>query len=119
MPMMSLNNLQLLGRYAKELEWASPSQMLFENLFFDLLEWDRPSMFGPDSDFKHWCLKASTPEMIDEAIFLATRPVKVRLKLFEPGKEVLAVLTPTNWNFDGPLWVKYQYIPFHEICDEL
>ena len=67
---MSLSNLQTLAVQARpqsDADWGSERQMDAENAFFDAFH----AAMGDTPEFDDWCLKATTNEMIDEALRLA------------------------------------------------
>lgn len=51
-------------------DWGSAHQIEAENLFFQMAQQCFPDTFGDGSDFSMWALKATTVEMLDEAMRL-------------------------------------------------
>jgi len=67
---MTIADLEALAREARPLDdadWGTERQINAENAFFDAFH----AAMGDTPDFDDWCLKATTDEMIDEALRLA------------------------------------------------
>lgn len=70
---MQLAELEEMARIARPIdddEWGSERQIEAENDFFDACEDALPEVFDreSDTDFNRFCLKATSNEMIDEAL---------------------------------------------------
>src|SRR5687767_2502193 len=59
---------ELADRAIPEDQWGEPQQVEAENAFFELLATAYPDHFGEESEFAGWALKATTPEMLVEAM---------------------------------------------------
>lgn len=71
---MTFTKLESLAQDARprdEADWGTERQINAENTFFDAFH----DAMGDTPEFDDWCLKATTGEMIDEALRLA----KIRL----------------------------------------
>lgn len=76
--MPTLEELEALATKARPInedDWGTERQVEAENEFFDVCRKLDPATFDTDggSDFAEFCLKATTGEMLDEAMKLVRR----------------------------------------------
>lgn len=67
MNIVKLEALALDARALDEADWGTERQINAENAFFEAFH----ALMGDTPEFDTWCLKATTDEMIDEALRLA------------------------------------------------